>query len=199
MELVDFNSSVKAMQDSFNFRIRKFPVYSFGEKHFCEKIFKAAILKTDETITEFQWLPEYDEIINYLQNTQGKGLLLAGDVGRGKTTIILHVLPLLFYHFHKKVIKCTHANELKIHLEECKSRKLISVDELGTEPTANDFGNKYEPANNLFDMAESLSKIVFVSTNLSSDSIINRYGIRTLDRITRLCRIVKFKGESLRK
>jgi DNA replication protein DnaC len=195
----NLDNSIKEMQESYNFRIRKFPAFTFGDKSFCEKILKAAILKVDETITEFQWLPEYDEIADYLHNTQGKGLLLAGDVGRGKTTIIHHVLPLIFYHFQKKIVKCTHANELKSHLNEYKSKLLISVDELGTEATANDFGNKYEPANNLFDMAESLSKIVFASTNLSSEFIINRYGIRTLDRITRLCKIVKFKGESLRK
>ena len=196
---VDIRNSIKEMEENFNFHVRNFPVYSFGDKNQCAKLFKEAILHVDKTIKNFQWLPEYNEIVDYLQCTEGKGLFLAGDVGRGKTTIIHHAIPLLFYHCQKKVVKCTHANELKSHLEEYKIKLLISVDELGTEPIANDYGNRYEPANNLFDMAEAHSKIVFVSTNLSSEAIRQRYGIRTLDRITRLCRIVKFRGESFRR
>lgn len=199
MEQINFSHSISEMQDNFEFNVRNFPSFSFGDIDRCKQILQAAILNVDRTILDFSWLPEYDEIAEWLTNTNGKGLFLAGSVGRGKTTLIHHAIPLLFYHFQRKVVKCTHANHLDEHLHEYESKLLISLDELGTESTVNNFGNKYEPVNKLFDMAESKSKILFVSTNLDSETIKQRYGIRTLDRITRLCRIVKFKGESLRK
>jgi len=199
MEKVDFQNSIAELKDNFGFNTRSFPAFSFGTPEECREILKTAIQNVDKTIVNLKWLPEYDEIADYLNDTKGKGLFLAGDVGRGKTTIIHHAIPLLFYHYQRKVVKCTHANELKHHLQEYKNKLFIAIDEVGTEAVVNDYGSKYEPVNNLFDMAESQGKIIFISTNLNSTAIRERYGVRTLDRITRLCRIVKFKGESLRK
>lgn len=34
--------------------------------------------------------------------------------------------------------------------------------------------------------------------NLTREQLLRRYGERTFDRLTRLCRPVKFEGESLR-
>lgn len=199
MEKIDFKNSINEMMDNFDFKVRRFPVFSFGDRSKCKSMLMAAICKVDETIVDFKWLPEYNQIVDWMTDTKGKGLLLAGNVGRGKTNIIHHALPLLFYHFKRKVIKCTHANDLYKHLDEYQNKSMISIDEMGTETIVNLYGSKYEPVNVLFDMAESKSKTLLISTNMNSDEIQERYGIRTLDRIARLCCIVKFEGESLRK
>ena len=46
-----------------------------------------------------QWLPEYDEVAEWLADNQGKGLMLIGDCGRGKTIITQQIMPLLFQHY----------------------------------------------------------------------------------------------------
>lgn len=198
MKRIDFQQSIAQLSDNSNFKIREFPVFRFGEFRQCKELLTQAILKTDRTIKNLEWIPEYDEIANWMVDTKGKGLLLAGDVGRGKTSIICHALPLLFFSSLNKIVKCTHANELNSHLEEYKPKLLIAVDDMGTETIINHFGQKYEPMNRLFDMAESKSKTLFISTNLSSTEIQERYGTRTIDRISRLCKIVKFSGDSFR-
>lgn len=199
MDKIDFAKSIEDMEENFDFKVRRFPRYTFGDKDRCKKILQAAILKSDETVEKLEWLPEYDEVSEWLSDTKGKGLLLAGDVGRGKTNIVLHAVPLIFYHFQKKVVKCTHSNDLHKNLKEFANKLLIAVDEVGTEPIMNNYGEKTEPINVLFDLAESNCKILLLSTNFNSEQIQERYGVRTLDRITRLCKIVKFEGESMRK
>ena len=45
-----------------------------------------------------QWLPEYDGVVEWLADNQGKGLMCIGDCGRGKTVITRDILPQIFKH-----------------------------------------------------------------------------------------------------
>lgn len=72
------------------------------------------------------------------------------------------------------------------------------IDELGVEPLINDYGEKYEGFNRIINAAERYLRPLFISTNLTEEQLLQRYGERTFDRLTRLCRIVEFCGESLR-
>ena len=62
----------------------------------------------------------------------------------------------------------------------------------------NNYGERYEGFQVLINEAERLLKPVFVSTNLDSEMMTRRYDKRTTDRVIRLCRAVRFAGESLR-
>ena len=199
MKRINFTNSINELRDNFDFSVRKFQSFSFGTRAECREILEKSILASDLTIQKFEWIPEYDQIVDWMTDTKGKGLFLMGDVGRGKTNIISHSLPLIFFHLKRKVIKTTQAVDLHKRLNEFRGKALISVDELGTETEQNDYGVKSEPASVLFDMAEANGKTLFVSTNYSSKQIADRYGNRALDRIIRLCRVVKFEGKSMRK
>jgi DNA replication protein DnaC len=48
------------------------------------------------------------------------------------------------------------------------------------------------------DMAEKKSKLVIVTSNYQKDQLIDRYGIRVLDRIIATTFRVKFTGKSFR-
>lgn len=194
-----FSDSLKELQDNFGFKTRQFPSFTFGDTKRCREILTAALMASDQTIDKLVWIPELEEVVGWMIDTKGKGLFLSGDVGRGKTNIILKAIPLMFYHFQRKVVKAYHSEELIKHLETLKHKKFIAIDEMGVEPIHNEYGSKYEPMNKLFNLAEAESKIVFISTNLDGETVLDRYGIRTLDRIKRLCKIIQFKGESLRK
>ena len=195
----DIAESFKVLNENYGMNVREFPSFSFGNIENCREIIKAAFLEIDKTITEFKFTPELEELADWMTDTKGKGLFLTGSVGRGKTNVVTYVIPLIFFHFQRKVVKTVTAEELANRLPELKSKKFIALDELGVESLKNNFGEKYEPVNVLFNLAETESKILFVSTNLDGSQVLERYGIRTLDRIKRLCRIIKFSGESLRK
>ena len=78
--------------------IRKPRQFSFGTYSECEELFKQAFILTDLSIQEgeFQMLPEYKEVIQWLSASEGKGLQMVGSNGRGKTAILKGVLPLIF-------------------------------------------------------------------------------------------------------
>jgi DNA replication protein DnaC len=188
---------------------RKAEVLSFGNLDLCKRVFSEFFEKLDETAINFEWLPEYNEIVEWMSNTNGKGLLLMGDCGRGKTTILRSVIPLIFYLKFKKVVKSISANELNLP-DSLRAIKTIgwsiistswcfNIDEVGTENAESNFGERYEPFNKIIDNAENTIKLVFISTNLTKEQLLQRYGERTYDRLIRLCRVVEFKGPSLRK
>ena len=63
---------------------RKAQSFKFGTMEECKKALSFYFQKLDNTASSFQWLPEYDEIADWMSDTQGKGLLLMGSCGRGK-------------------------------------------------------------------------------------------------------------------
>lgn len=172
---------------------------SFGNREVCEDLFYSAFREVDKTISEVIHLPEYDAIIDWMIDTKGKGLILSGSCGRGKTVIISYVIPLLFNHCFGKIIHPINAEDIPQEIKQYKKQWIYCIDDLGTESQVNNFGEKCEGFSTLMNIAENRIKPVFISTNLNSKEIITRYGVRTLDRIIRLCYPVKFEGESLRK
>jgi DNA replication protein DnaC len=61
-----------------------------------------------------------------------------------------------------------------------------------------DFGEKIEPFNEILNEAEQKLNILIISSNLTGEQFLERYGDRTMDRLKRLCKIISFKGNSLR-
>lgn len=172
---------------------------SFGTYEQCKEMFKNAFVGTDKTINKFEFLPEYEAIINWLMDTKGKGLCLVGDCGRGKSSILMGVLPMLFLLKFNKNLHVYHADDLPDKIQEILTRPLIAIDELGVEPMVNNYGEKYEGFNRIINLAEKEMRLLFITTNLNSDQILERYDIRTWERINRLCTVIKFKGESYRR
>lgn len=189
---------------------RKQTFFSFGKKEVLKPVFIECFRKYDNTIKEFVWLPEYDEVLDWMVDNEGRGLYLTGDCGRGKSTIILGVIKPLFKPCFKKKLHGFHATELvnEIHSDFIKKYrwnyqkyfewKFSYIDELGVERMVNDFGEKFEAFNEIINIAEQDLNILILSSNLTGDQFLRRYGDRSVDRLKRLCRIVKFKGKSLR-
>jgi DNA replication protein DnaC len=190
--------------------VRKSTSFSWGDFEQCKELFVQVFLAVDKTINKFTYLPEYDEIVRWMTNTEGRGLLLRGAKGRGKTTILMCVLPVLF-KIKGYVLKPLQAIDITYeqfnqvnktvnlpNLEYLKRNPFPAIDELGIEPQVNDFGEKFEGFNQIIDKAEQRIKPLFITTNLEPEQILKRYDSRTLDRLGRLCKTVVFKGDSLR-
>lgn len=176
--------------------------YTLGESSGdLNTLFKQCLLQYDKTISSerFQFLPEYQEVIDWMLDTKGQGLFLRGDYGRGKTDVVYGVIRPIFLMRSRIIIQGCDAKFLYKELEALLKLPVIFIDDLGNEPLGSDYGKRYEPFNNLLDHAEqNFQPLLIISSNLDGQTFLNRYGDRSLDRIERLCRFIEFKGESLR-
>lgn len=152
-----------------------------------------------------KWLQGYDEIAEWLQDNKGKGLLLYGSNGRGKSIMCYNIIPTLFAYYYKqtKIFKC-RANNLRIIQSDNPDyysmlcAQVIFVDDFGTESITSVYGEKHDVFSDLVDIAEQDKKLLVLSTNLTTDEITERYGIRTFDRLRAITRGICLKGDSMR-
>lgn len=182
--------------------IRKATPFSFGTIKECEELFIQAFLLTDMTINEgeFKMLPEYKEIIEWLSDNKGKGLLMSGSNGRGKTAILKGVIPLIFKS-RNYIMKPINSKEIDIQgfNSWLHMTWAILIDEVGKDSVLKDYGTLKDPVEAAIDHCEDHIKLLIITSNLSKKQLMERYGVRTTSRLQRLCKIVIFEGEDLRK
>lgn len=145
------------------------------------------------------WLPEYDEVAEWLENNRGRGLLLSGDCGRGKSLISRYAIPAILLKYKRKVVSVYDTQEMNANLDEVLKKHIVSIDDIGTEELSVSYGNKRLAFAELMDSVEKHGKLVVITTNLEKDGVIERYGERTYDRIISTTRRISFKGDSLRR
>ncbi len=170
--------------------------YKLGTKEELKEMFIKAFEYYDRTIDKYEHLPAYDEIIDWMVDTRGRGLMLMGECGLGKSTILNYVIPAIFRTKTNKVLRSVPAKELAA--VEKNVAPFIIIDDLGTESIKNDYGTKVDAVADAISYAEDSSKTLLITTNLSPNSLKERYDERTLDRL-RKCKVVIIKGKSFRK
>lgn len=146
-----------------------------------------------------QWLGEYEGIVQWLENNEGKGLLCYGNCGRGKSLICWKIIPLLIHHYHRKIVSCYDSQQMNADIDEVKSKHIIYIDDVGTENVSVKYGEKRLAFSEIVDEAEKRGKLLILTTNLSLDELAQKYGERTMDRLVAITKRVKFIGKSLRK
>lgn len=182
---------------------------SFGKKNTIPPVIKELFERYDKDLVEipgreFKWLPEYDEVVDWLVDNKGKGLFMYGSCGRGKS-IMINAIKTMFVAvgkqlpgFHASLLPDKSTIYDNRNYELYRKWKCAYIDELGTERMVNDYGEKFEPFNEIINKAEQELDILIISSNLSAVQFQQRYGDRTMSRINRLCKIIEFKGEDLR-
>ena len=187
----------ETLKNATHIKVRDYKRYSFGSVSECKALFIEAFKLVDKTITEYKHLDEYNHVISWLSDTEGKGLFMIGNCGRGKSVILTGVLPLIFNAKIGKILKPIPAR--KLHTVTEYKTPFIVVDDIGTEEIINDYGTKIDAVENAIFEAEDDLKLLLLTSNLDAKAIKERYGERIYDRIKRLCKVVFMKGESLRK
>lgn len=193
--------------------VRSPQALSWGSREYCERTFREIFRRVDGSIREYRHLPEYAKVVDWMTDTRGRGLLLMGDCGRGKSIIGTGVVPILLalkgchtvpvhaddfnkpYPFAASTAEC---DPRMTNLDYLVWTHFPIIDELGVESMVNNYGEKSEGFNRVINAAERYLRPLFISTNLTKEELLRRYGERTFDRLFHLCQIVKFKGESLR-
>lgn len=156
-----------------------------------------------------QWLPAYDEIAAWLTDNQQRGLLCVGPCGLGKTLICCNVIPTIIYQYYQKILIAVDAIELNNPDKNYSRYKQLVIDDIGTEPESVRYGERHVIFSELVDAAEKKGNLLIITTNLMTatpkgqpadfPSIEARYGLRTLDRLRAITKVVRFDGKSFRK
>lgn len=144
-------------------------------------------------------LPEYKQVIEYLKDNNGSGLIMFGANGRGKTLIAQKILPIYYFHFFNKILPLYDGISMNDDVDEILTKKMICIDDIGQEDVKNNYGEKSIPFMEIMDMAEKKGNLVILTTNLNPQWIEKKYGIRARERIRACCTAISFNGESLRK
>ena len=145
-----------------------------------------------------EWLPEYETIATWLSDNKGKGLLCLGDGGRGKTFVCERILLSIIEHIYPYLkTNIIRGYTIASDYSECLGGVLF-IDDIGVEMDSRSYGEKRNVFNQIVDDAERNKWLLIVTTNLTIDEIIKKYGERTMDRLRALTKPVVFKGNTLR-
>ena len=147
---------------------------------------------------DFKPLPEYEAIYSWLSDNRGRGLLMCGNCGRGKSLFGRLVIPAIL--LREEHLICNVVNSVDLgKKKEIFEKKIIYVDDIGRENESFEYGNKIDAVSYLIDKAEESKKLLILSTNLTLQELRDRYGDRIIDRLKAITYVVAFKGESMRK
>jgi DNA replication protein DnaC len=188
-------------------RINSQPM-SWGTKEDCLDLIKVGMVRFDETIKEFQMLPEYYKIAEWMSGTEGTGLALIGDSGRGKTIFMTKVFPVLYrlwYIENKKIDKSIRAIKSEYLCEKNEEQEgfpyyyktNVITDEAGREQTSIVEYKKRDLFPLWLDNCIERGWPPYFTTNLNEPELEIRYGIHIVNRIKHACKVVIFKGVSL--
>ena len=149
-----------------------------------------------------QWLPCYDQVVEWLTDNKGRGLLCIGTSGLGKTLVCEKLLPVIL----GSNIKTVTADSLYDHIDELLKERCVIVDDLGKEPMKR-YGQPDTSFFKLCDAAERQGILLIVTTNLSTNRVNNplytssieeRYGRDVISRLRATVKVVEFKGKDMR-
>ena len=169
--------------------------YKLGAREEIKEMFIKSFEYYDRTVEKYEHLTAYDEIIDWMVDTKGRGLMLMGECGLGKSTILNYVIPAIFRTKTNKILRSVPAKELGA--VDRNKAPFIIIDDLGTESIKNDYGTKIDAVADAISYAEDSSKTLLITTNLTPQALKERYDERTLDRL-RKCKVVIIKGKSFR-
>lgn len=191
-------------------RVNYVPDYFLKQSdEWIDEFIKQCFLQYDSSITEanFVFLPEYKKLREYLKDTQGKGLLLLGGPGVGKSIILKKIIPTVYalrnlevfpvscYDLHK-IINPKESNETVF--DRVSQRRHILLDEIGVEINVNIYGEKFNPVEWLINASEDNNKALFATTNLNDDMLYAMYGKRAFDRLIKKVAKIEFVNRSLK-
>jgi DNA replication protein DnaC len=146
-----------------------------------------------------KWLSDYDKIAEWLSDNRGKGLMLVGECGVGKSLIGMRIIPLILNYYCRKIVTVCTASDLNKNPDDVIKTHIIYIDDVGTEDISNIYGNKRIPFAELVDSVERDGKLLMFSTNLDDTHLAEKYGDRVIDRLHAVTRKITIHGKSFRR
>ena len=125
------------------------------------------------------------------------GLFMYGTAGWAEFTT-QDTLSALMLKYNRKVVSVYDTNTMNANIDEVLSKKIICIDDVGTEDMSVKYGEKRLAFAEVMDVAEKKRNLIIATSNLTIDEILERYGERVLDRIKSTTKRVVFTGKSFR-
>jgi len=147
---------------------------------------------------KMEWIKPYDEVADWLSDNKGLGLFMYGNCGLGKSLLARYVIPGLMLKFHRLVVNVYDTNIMNTSIDEVLSKKIVCIDDVGTESISVNFGDRRLAFAEVIDKAEKKGNLVIATSNLTHEEITDRYGERVLERIKATTKRVLFTGKSFR-
>lgn len=131
---------------------------------------------------------------------KGRGLFLTGAAGCGKT----HLMRAIQKALNPKTLNWCYCKEPD-DIAYMRSRDddilqtNVYVDDIGCEEIIREYGNVVDVVGDFVQRYHYRGKgRFFATTNLNSEEICQRYGMRMLDRIMEMCVVLKLDGKTKR-
>lgn len=149
---------------------------------------------------DFLWMEDYGKLVEWMRDSEHKGLCIFGGCGVGKSLFLCRIFPRLLYYTEKRIVHPVDARDLAQCYEEVAARDIVVVDDVGTEePVYLEYGNRRMPFADLVARCERDGKLLLFTTNLSLEEMTERYGERTASRLRHIVRGVRIIGKDMRK
>ena len=147
---------------------------------------------------------------DFLTDTGRKSwLFLSGNVGTGKTTLLTAIRRTIdHYYIPCRMFRASDFPVLFLNNVEQTERQIMRgdwcrvllLDDIGVEQTEiKEYGNTIQPFVKIVEERYNRSLPLIVSTNLSGAEMAERYGKRTIDRISEMSVGIKYEQQSYRK
>ena len=147
----------------------------------------------DFSNNEFIATDDMMQIAKWMVDTQGKGLALIGQSGRGKTMFMHGVLP------HLLIAKDKVPHSIKaVDLDNMNYGKILLIDEVGREDRVFDkVKGKIDRFPLYVDYCADHGRPLFFTSNLSKAQFIERYDVHIFNRVMSITNTVICNGESM--
>jgi len=135
----------------------------------------------------------------------GRGLVVSGEYGVGKTVLAATVAEAFGYAYKVRLALQDELIRLDAKWQEYHAeipyQTNVFLDDLGAESPVNEYGVKKDPAGDFiveFHERRLPQARLFVTTNLTTPEIDQRYGGRVLSRLKDLCVPLRLNGKDKR-
>lgn len=172
-----------------------------------EKAFRTCVPDAQDTLVTvckslqpaFKWSEDYAGVVRWLTDNDGKGLIIAGNYGTGKT-LIAKALCVIIYKIHAIAPFMVSSADLGKRIDMVKNacRGIVYIDDVGWEQEYVYYGQRFMAFSEVVDELSRKSGLLIASTNFSMEQLKTKYGERVYDRLRGMANVTVFSGQSHR-
>lgn len=145
-------------------------------------------------------------VAEWMHTRPTPGLLICGEVGNGKTTMVEALTNLYAVRCNKLMTNVTALHIADLYrnadtdgINALKDTLMLSIDDLGTEAAGvKSYGNEVSPVTDIIYHRYAKRMFTVITTNMAAFQIRDRYGDRIADRFREMMTVVPFMDKSYR-